>query len=328
MPTGKGGWRRVTAPLFGLALSMAAAASLAQTAAPNQTRFINILTAGTGGVFYPLGGTLASILAAKLPGSEPSVQSTKGSVENLNLMQQRRGEIAFVQGDALAFAWAGDAEAGFKNKVDTVRGVTAIYPSYIHIVALKESGIKTIADLRGKRLSVGALRSGTELDTRRLLTAAGITYKDLGAAIYLPFEESVDLMKNRQLDATLQVGGLGIPAVQEIANAFSVDFVEIPPEVVAAAGVPYATGIIPKGTYRGQETDIRTATLLNYIVVRADLPPDLVYEITSAVFDSTRELAAAHPAANDIRLDHALDGMPVPLHPGAERYFKEKGLLK
>jgi TRAP transporter TAXI family solute receptor len=303
---------------------VAVTAAIAQPAA----QFINILTAGTGGVFYPLGGALSNILAARIPGSKPSVQSTKGSVENLNLLQQRRGEIAFVQGDALAFAWAGDADAGFKNKVDKVRGITAIYPSYIHIVALKESGIRTIADLKGKRLSVGASRSGTELDTRRLLEAAGITYKDLGEAVYLPFEESVDLMKNKQLDATFQVGGLGIPALREIANAFSVVFVEVPPEVVAKAGVPYATGVIPKDTYRGQETDVRTATLLNYVVARADLPTDLVYAITSAIFDSTRELVAAHPAAAEIKLEHALDGMPVPLHPGAEKYFKEKGLIR
>jgi TRAP transporter TAXI family solute receptor len=329
MPTGKSCRRSVSGPLLCLAITIAAVtAAIAQPAAPNQTQFINILTAGTGGVFYPLGGALSNILAAKIPGIKPSVQSTKGSVENLNLMQQGRGEIAFVQGDALAFAWAGDADAGFKSKVDRVRGIAAIYPSYIHIMALKESGIKTIADLKGKRLSVGASRSGTELDTRKLLGAAGITYKDLGEAVYLPFEESVDLMKNKQLDATFQVGGLGIPALREIANAFSVVFVEVPPEVVAKAGVPYAMGIIPKGTYRGQETDVRTATLLNYVVVRADLPADLVYEITSVIFDSTRELAAAHPAASDIKLERALDGMPVPLHPGAQKFFEEKGLVK
>ena len=322
---GKSSRGSVSGLLIYLAIAIAAvAAAVAQPTA----QFINILTAGTGGVFYPLGGALSNILAARIPGSKPSVQSTKGSVENLNLLQQRRGEIAFVQGDALAFAWAGDADAGFKNKVDKVRGITAIYPSYIHIVALKESGIRTIADLKGKRLSVGASRSGTELDTRRLLEAAGITYKDLGEAVYLPFEESVDLMKNKQLDATFQVGGLGIPALREIANAFSVVFVEVPPEVVAKAGVPYATGVIPKGTYRGQETDVQTATLLNYVVARADLPTDLVYAITSAIFDSTRELVAAHPAAAEIKLERALDGMPVPLHPGAEKYFKEKGLIK
>lgn len=314
-----------------LPLALAAAVTtvgIAGPAVPARSQFINILTAGTGGIFYPLGEALSGIFAEDIPGIKPSVQSTKGSVENLILMQQGRGEIAFTQGDALAFAWAGEVDAGFKSKIDRVRGVTAIYPSYIHIVALKESGIKTIADLKGKRLSVGAPESGTELDTRKLLGAAGITYKDLGKAIYLPFEESVDLMKNKELDATLQVGGLGIPALREIADAFSVVFVEIPPEVVAKAGVPYRTGVIPKGTYRGQDSDVQTATLLNYIVVRADLPPDLVYDITKTIFDSRGELVAAHPAAAAINLEDALDGMPVPLHPGAAQFFREKGLIK
>lgn len=314
--------------LFSAIMAAMTTVAMAQPAMPNQYQFINILTAGTGGVFYPLGEALSNIFAAKIPGTKPSVQSTKGSVENLNLLQQGRGEIAFTQGDALAFAWAGNADAGFRSKVDKVRGITAIYPSYIHIMALKQSGIKTIVDLKGKRLSVGARNSGTELDTRKILGAAGITYKDLGKAVYLPFEESVDLMKNNELDATLQVGGLGIPAIREIANSFPVFFVEVPPEIVAKAGVPYAAGIIPKGTYKGQDTDVRTVTLLNYIVARADLPAGLVYDMTKAIFDSTSELVAAHPAAAAIKLERALDGNPVPLHLGAEKFFKEKGLIQ
>jgi TRAP transporter TAXI family solute receptor len=302
--------------------------AFSQPATASRNQFINILTAGRGGVFYPLGGALSNIFDEKIPGTRPSVQSTRGSVENLNLLQQRKGEIAFTQGDALAFAWRGDEAAGFKSKFDTLRGITAIYPSYIHIVALRDSGIKTIADLKGKRLSVGAPRSGTELDTRYLLNAAGIDYKDLGKAVYLPFEESVDLMKNKQLDATFQVGGLGIPALREIANSFSVVFVEVPSEVVAKAGVPYATGTIPKGTYKGQDSDVPTATLLNYIVTRADLSTELVYDMTKAIFDSLPQLVAAHPAATGIKLERALDGMPVPLHPGAQRFFKEERLIK
>lgn len=314
--------------LFSAIMAAITTVSMAQPATPNQYRFINILTAGTGGVFYPLGEALSNIFAAQIPGIKPSVQSTKGSVENLKLLQQGRGEIAFTQGDVLAFAWAGNADAGFRSKIDKVRSITAIYPSYIHIMALKQSGIKTIFDLKGKRVSVGARNSGTELDTRKILGAAGINYKDLGKAVYLPFEESVDLMKNNELDATLQVGGLGIPAIREIANAFPVVFVEVPREIVAKAGVPYAAGIIPKDTYKGQDTDVRTVKLLNYIVARADLQAGVVYDMTKAIFDSTGELVAAHPAAAAIKLGGALDGNPVPLHPGAEKFFKEKGLIQ
>lgn len=290
--------------------------------------FINILTAGTGGIFYPLGGALSTIIAGKIPGTRPSVQSTRGSVENLNLMQQGKGEVAFVQGDALAFAWAGNAEAGFKTKLDKVRGIAALYSSFIQVIATQESGIRTFTDLKGKRLSVGAERSGTELTTRTLFKAAGMTYKDLGKIAYRPFEETVDLMKNRELDATLQTAGLGVPVIRELANSFSIVVVEIPPAIVDKVGPPYQRAVIPKGSYRGQETDVQAAGLPNYLVTRADMPAELVYGITKALFESTAELVAAHPAAVGINLQHALAGMPVPLHPGAQQYYKEKGLIK
>ena len=189
--------------LFAALLMFASATGVvAQPKASDQ--FINVLTGNTGGVYYPLGGALSNIFAAKIPGTKPSVQATKGSVENLNLLQQGKGEIAFTLGDSLAFAWVGNDDAGYKSKLDKVRGIAAIYPNYIQIIASKESGIKTLTDLKGKRLSVGAPKSGTELNARKLLGAAGISYKDLGKVAYLPFEESVDQMKNRQLDATLQ----------------------------------------------------------------------------------------------------------------------------
>jgi TRAP transporter TAXI family solute receptor len=304
----------------------AANVAIAQPATPSL--FINILTAGTGGVFYPLGGALSNILAAKVPGTKPSVQATKGSVDNLNLLQQRKGEIAFTQGDVLVFAWEGDAAAGFKSKVGEVRGIAAIYPSYIQIVAMKESGIRTFTDLKGRRLSVGAKRSGNELTTRLFFKAAGMTYKDLGKIAYLPFEESVDLMKNRQLDATVVTAGLGTPALREIANTFAVTFVEIPSGIVSKAGAPYTKTFVPKDTYRGQDADVQTAGLPNYLVARADLPTDFVYNMTKAIFDSTAELVAAHPAAAEIKLERALDGMPIPLHPGAAKYYKEKSLIR
>lgn len=309
-----------------LVMFAAATVAVAQPAAPGQ--FINILTAGTGGIYYPLGGALSNIFAAKIPGTRPSVQATKGSVENLNILQQGRGEIAFTLGDTLALAWAGSEDAGFKSKLDKLRGIAAIYPNYIQIVASKESGIKTLTDLKGKRVSVGAAKSGTELNARKLLAAAGITYKDLAKVEYLPFEESVDLMRNRQLDATLQSAGLGVPALRNFANAFSVIVVEVPAAAVAKAGAPYTKGVIPKDTYKGQDADVQTATIPNYLVTRADLPVDLIYNMTKAVFESTAELAAAHSAAAGINLQRALDGMPVTLHPGAAKYFKEKGLVK
>jgi TRAP transporter TAXI family solute receptor len=295
---------------------------------PKTGQFINILTAGTGGVYYPLGSVLSNKFADKIPGTRPSVQATKGSVENLIILQQGRGELAFTLGDTLALAWAGDVDAGFPRKLDKLRGVAAIYPNYIQIIATKESGIKTFTDLKGKRLSVGALKSGTELNARRLFEAAGITYKDIGKVEYLSFDESVDLMKNHRLDATLQSAGLGVPALRNIANTFSVVVVEIPSAVVSKAGPPYALGLIPKNTYRGQEGDVQTASVPNFLVTRADLEADLVYDMTKVIFDSVAELMATHRAAVEIKLERALDGMPVPLHLGAEKFFKEKGLIR
>ena len=144
-----------------------------------------------------------------MPDVKASVQATKASAENLNLLQAGRGEIAFTLGDSLSDAWKGDAEAGFKTPLNKLRGVAGIYPNYIQIVAAADSGIKTLADLKGKRISVGAPKSGTELNARAIFKAAGMTYKDFAKVEYLPFGESVELMKNRQLDATLHVGRPG-----------------------------------------------------------------------------------------------------------------------
>jgi uncharacterized protein len=142
--------------------------------------FITVLTGGTSGIYYPLGVSLSKIYGERIEGSKTQVQATKASVENLNLLQQGKGEVAFTLGDALSLAWAGNEEAGFKGKLDKLRGLSALYPNYIQIVASKDSGIQSIADLKGKRLSVGAPKSGTELNARAVLAAAGMSYQDLG----------------------------------------------------------------------------------------------------------------------------------------------------
>jgi len=304
------------------------ALTLVQPIAAKAETFINILTGGTSGVYYPLGVALSKIYTDKISGSRPSVQATKASVENLTLLQAGKVEIAFTLGDALALGWAGDQDAGFKTKLDKLRGVAAIYPNYIQIVASKASGIKTLADLKGKRLSVGAPKSGTELNARTILSAAGINYSDLGKVEYLPFGESVELMKNRQLDATLQSAGLGVAAIRDLASAVEINVVAIPPEVVDKVGAPYQKATIPANTYTGQTEPVAAAAVSNYLVTREGLSDDLVYEMTKSMFESTGDLVAAHQAAKAISLEHAQAGMPVPLHPGAARYYKEKGLLR
>jgi hypothetical protein len=305
-----------------------AAATFAPFAAHAQQQFINVLTGGTSGVYYPLGVALSKIYGEKIPGVTTQVQSTKASVENLNLLQSGRGEIAFSLGDSVKLAWEGNEEAGFKQKLDKLRGIAAIYPNYIQIVASKDSGITSLEQLKGKTLSVGAAKSGTELNARAILTGAGMSYKDLARTEYLPFAESVELMKNRQIDATLQSAGLGVASIRDLATSVAIQVVAVPEEIVKKVGEPYIPATIPANTYQGQEQAVPTAAVVNYLITHSDVSDETAYQMTKLLFENKKDLVAAHKAASDIDLEKALAGMPVPLHPGAERFYKEKGLIK
>jgi hypothetical protein len=307
--------------------AVAAAVVLSAPAARAQA-FINVLTGGTSGVYYPLGVAIGKIYSDKIAGVKVQVQATKASVENLILLQQGRGEIAFALGDSVKAAWDGDAEAGFRTKLDKLRTIGAIYPNYIQIVATAESGIRTLADLRGKSLSVGAPKSGTELNTRAILAAAGLSYKDLGKVEYLPFAESVDLMKNRQLNATLQSAGLGVASLKDLSTSSDIVVVAVPKNIVDKIGPPFVPVMIPANTYAGQDKDVPTAAVPNYLVTSSAVSDDLAYQMTRLVFESLPELANAHVAGRDIKLETAALGSPIPLHPGAIRYYREKGLIK
>lgn len=306
----------------------AVALAVSLTGAATAQDFINVLTGGTSGVYYPLGAGLANIYGEKIAGVRTQVQSTKASVENMNLIQDGRGEIAFALGDSVAAAWAGNAEAGFPAKLDQLRGIAAIYPNYIQIVASKESGITDFAGLKGKSLSVGAPASGTELNSRAIFGAMGMSYEDLGKAEYLPFAESVELIKNRQLDATLQSAGLGVASIRDLASSLPITVVAVPADVAEKLGAPYIAATIPAGTYDGQDADVATVAVSNYLVTNANVSDDLAYAMTKELFENLDTLEASHQAAKLIKLENALNGMPIPLHPGAERYYREQGILK
>lgn len=309
----------------------AAAAGLAIAApfvrAARADTFINVLAGGTSGVYYPLGVALGKIYGDKIPGVRTQVQATKASVENLNLLQAGKGEIAFSLGDSVKLAWEGDAEAGFKAKLDKLRGIAAIYPNFIQIVASQESGIKTLADLKGKGLSVGAAKSGTELNARAILGAAGLTYDDLGQVEYLPFGESVELIKNRQLDATLQSAGLGVASIRDLGTSLPIQMVAVPEDVVTKLGAPYVAKIIPAGTYEGQSEDVPTAAVINFLVSHDGVEDEIAYQMAKQLFENLDSMTAAHKAAADINLAGAAKDMPIPLHPGAERFYKEQGII-
>jgi uncharacterized protein len=315
---------------MGSKLIAAAIAMAAVWPAPSARaeQFINVLTGGTSGVYYPLGVAIGEIYSAKLPDVRVQVQATKASVENLILLQQGRGELAFAMGDSLKAAWDGDEEAGFKSRLDRLRIVGAIYPNYIQVVATADSNIKTLADLRGKRLSVGAPKSGTELNSRAILAAAGLSYKDIGKVEFLPFAESVELMKNRQLDATLQSAGLGVASLKDLSASIDIHLVSVPKEVVDKIGPPFVSVKIPANTYGGQDKDVPTAAVVNYLVTSSAVSDDLAYQMTRLIFENLPELAKAHAAGKEIKIETAATGNLIPLHPGAVRYYKEKGLLK
>ena len=315
--------RHLTTVALGLLLSLAVAAP-----AP-AAQYINVLTGGTSGIYYPLGVALTSALSEALPNAHCATQSTKASVENLNLLQIDRGEVAFTLGDSLADAWAGDAEAGFAAPLNKLRGITALYPNFIQIVARADSGIKTLADLKGKRVSVGAPKSGTELDTRTIIKAAGMSYDDFAKTEYLSYGQSVELMKNRQLDASILSAGLGVSALRDLAATTEVVFVPIPESVITATGkASFVADEIPANTYEGQKEAVPTAAIINFLVTRSDLDDDTVYTITKTFYTHLDQLVAAHAAAKKIKLENAVKHMPVPLHPGAERYYREVGLIK
>jgi len=308
---------------------LAAIATLAIAVPTHAADFINVLTGGTSGVYYPMGVALSQIYTKAMPDAKVSVQATKASAENLNLLQAGRGEIAFTLGDSLSDAWKGDEEAGFKTPLKKLRSVAAIYPNYIQIVAAADSGIKTLADLKGKRLAVGAPKSGTEINSRAILKAAGMSYKDLAKVEYLPFGESIELMKNRQLDASLISAGLGVAAIRDLAASVKMTIVTIPADIVPKIGdAAYQVAVIPAKTYEGQSTEVATIKVQNFLVSHEGVPADTVYKMTKSMFDNLDTLYAAHAAAKAITKADAPKGSPIPLHPGAEKYYKEAGLIK
>ena len=294
-----------------------------------QQKFINVLTGGQSGVYYPMGVALSQIYGKAMPDAKVTVQATKASAENLNLLQAGRGEIAFTLADSLSDAWRGDKDAGFAAPLTKLRAIAGIYSNYIQIVASGDSGIKTMADLKGKRISVGAPKSGTELNASAILKAAGLAYSDFAKVEYLPFGESVELMKNRQLDVTLQSAGLGVSSIRDLATSVKIVVVPVPAEVVAKVGdAAYQPAVIPANTYDGQTADVATVAIRNFLVSHTGVSSDDAYILTKSLFENLPTMVAAHNAAKAIQRDTAMQGTTVPFHPGAEKYYREAGVLK
>ncbi len=310
-------------------LVFAAAMAVAMTAPAGAQTNIVILTGSTSGVYYPLGNAISNIFVKAVPGARSSVQVTRGSIENLRFLEAGDGELAFTLGDALSAAWKGNAEAGFKAPLSKLRGVAAIYRNYIQIVVSESSGIKTLADLKGKRVSVGPKPSGTELNARVIFAAAGLRYQDFGRTDYLPFGQSATMIEKGELDVTLQSAGLGVDSIRHLSTAVPIRLLPIPKETVIKINDPaYLPAAIPARTYEGQSEEIETASVVNFLVTREGLSADIVYAMTKAIFSNLNQLVQTHPAAREITVKDAATAMPLPLHAGAERYYREIGVIR
>ncbi len=311
-----------------LLVLFSATMSPAKEAELGKDLFITVATGGTSGVYYPIGGAIANVLSKEL-GVDTSVQATGASVENINLISGRRAELAIVMADAVSQAYEGSGAFTGKPSKKDLRGLTALYPNFVQVVTTAKSGIKSIKDLAGKRVGVGAPNSGVELNARLILEAYGLSYEDLHQD-YLSYSEAIDQIKNGMVDAAFVTSGIPNSTVIDLSITHKTVILPIEGKAMEYLKNKYpffSAGVIPGGTY-SQKEDIKTATITNLLLVSKDLPDDVVYQLTKSIFEHLDALYSAHNAAKNITLAHIADGMPVPFHPGAERYFKEVGVLK
>lgn len=290
---------------------------------------LSLATGGTGGVYYPLGGGMAALISKSIPGVEATAEVTTASVDNMKLLHTGKIALALTLPDTAWDASQGGLK-GLAEKV-AVRTLAALYSNYMHIVALEGSGIRSVADLKGKRVSTGAPGSGTEVKGLRVLEAYGLTPKDLRSQDRLGVAESAGALKDRKLDAFIWDGGLPTAAVLDLAATPGIKIAIIPhgdavPRMVAKYGPLYFAATIPKGTYGGMTADAPVAAATNLLVAHERMEESLAYQITKVLLEHTPELVAVHKAANEITLKSAVVGSPVPFHPGALRYYKEKGI--
>jgi TRAP transporter TAXI family solute receptor len=286
-------------------------------------QFLNIATGGTAGTYYPLGGAIAEILNQNIEGMNASAQSTGASVANVNMLKDNSVDIALIQNDIAYYAYNGK-EMFEGKKVDTIRGLAALYPETIQFVTRADSGIKDISDLKGKKVAVGASGSGAEANARQILAAYGITYDDIDEQ-YLSFGEASDALKDGNIDCGVVVAGYPTAAIQDLASNKSAVVVNITPEVQdkLMADYPYYTKmVIPAGTYKGQDTDVNTVAVKCVLVTTDKLGDDMGGKIVKAIYEHLDRMKAAHSVGSYITKESALDGMSIPMNAGAEQYFK------
>ena len=286
---------------------------------------ISIGTGGTAGVYYPLGGGFAAALSKHVPGMQATAEVTGGSVSNLQLIATGKPYIGFTMVDAAKDALDGTGK--FKEKVN-LRTLLVLYPNRMHVVSTTSTGIKTLKDLKGKRVSVGSIGSATEVMTTRLLEAVGVEVQRERLSV----AESVNALKDGKIDAFTWVGGLPTAGVTDLASSPGItiqmiDHTEAIPAMVKKYGNLYYPDVIPMSTYKGMATDNKIASIANILVASADMSDETAYNIVKTIIEKREDLKLVHKAAGEIEAKNQKNAAtPVPFHPGAMKYFKEKGI--
>ena len=311
-------------------LSAIAGAALIASAALAQQKAISIGTGGTGGVYYPMGGAIANALSKYLPGVQATAEVTGASVDNLKLIGAGQSEVGFTMADTALEAVKGvDKFKG--NKVDA-RTLLVLYPNRMHVVTTEGSGIEKMTDLKGKRVSTGSPGSGTEVTAFRLIEAAGLDRDKDMKRERLSVAESVNAIKDGKIDAFFWVGGLPTAAVTDLGATPGVkikmiDQADLVEKMNAKHGQLYVTDVIPAGTYPGQDKDNKIAVVWNLLVASDKMPDQMAYDIVKTIFEHKPDLVAVHREANSNDLKNQTNAnSSIPWHPGALKYFSEKGV--
>lgn len=287
---------------------------------------LSIATGGTGGVYYPMGGGLAEVINNHVDGYAATAEVTGASVENMGLIATGDADFAIGLADTVYQAYTGTGKFDGQG-IDSVRAVASLYANMIQIVVPADSDIQSLADLRGKRVSVGAPGSGTEVNATTLLAANGITFEDFDAQ-RLNFNETADALSNGDIDAGFWSVGAPTSSILNLATTKDIRILPLNAQELAKAReaeAVFADTTLKGGTYNGQSDDVATIGVPNVLVVSADMPEDVVYAITKAMFENIADLQAVHPAANETTIDFSMSATPIPLHPGALKYFEEAG---
>jgi len=309
---------------------LASALALSGAAKAQEKYSLSIATGGTGGVYYPLGGGMANILSKYVPGLQATAEVTGGSVDNLKLIATGKPYIAFSMADAGQDAYRGEDK--FKGTKVPLRTLMVLYPNRMHVVTIDGIGITKMADLRGKRVSTGSPGSATEVMGFRVIEAAGLDKDRDMKRERLGVAESVNALKDRKIDAFFWVGGLPTAAVTDLANTPGIKIRMIDHADTVAAmnkkyGQLYIEDVIPKATYRGMEADNRQATVWNILVSHENLSNQTAYNIVKTIFDKRDDMIAVHKEAENFRLENQkAAASPIPFHPGAVKYFAERGV--